>query len=185
MALSGPAAALLGGGLDLAGGLFSNAKNIDLSREQMRFQERMASTQYQRAAQDLEKAGLNRILALGSPAAAPAGARPNITNPSAGLASSAKNLGLLQAQQKLLDEQAGQAKALKEKTIQEHDNLEQTEVTLRANAEMDQMRAKIARENPTLFMLQQFSSPTAAGASTAKSLMDLIMKNITRFSIKK
>lgn len=49
------------------------SKNKWMAREQMRFQERMASTQYQRAAKDLEAAGLNRVLALGSPAAAPAG----------------------------------------------------------------------------------------------------------------
>lgn len=41
---------------------------------QMGFQERMASTQLTRAAADAENAGLNRILALGSPASAPAGA---------------------------------------------------------------------------------------------------------------
>jgi len=100
------AAAIAGGGLSLAGGLFSNKKNIDLSKDQMRFQERMASTQYQRAANDLEKAGLNRILALGSPAASPAGARPNITNPTSEVASSAKNVGLLKAQADLLQAQA-------------------------------------------------------------------------------
>lgn len=105
-------AALIGGGLSLAGGLFSNAKNVDLSREQMAFQREMANTQYQRAARDLEKAGLNRILALGSPAAAPAGARPNIVNPTAGMASSAKDVGLLSDTKTLLRQQTAKEAAL-------------------------------------------------------------------------
>lgn len=47
-----------------------NAKQAQYNRD---FQERMANTAYQRAAKDLDKAGLNRILALGSPAATPGG----------------------------------------------------------------------------------------------------------------
>jgi hypothetical protein len=60
-------------GLDQYNANRAFSKNKWLAREQMRFQERMASTQYQRAARDLEAAGLNRVLALGSPAAAPQG----------------------------------------------------------------------------------------------------------------
>lgn len=58
----------IGGGI--ASGLFGQSS----AREQMRFQEKMANSQYQRAAADLKKAGLNRVLALGNPASAPAGA---------------------------------------------------------------------------------------------------------------
>lgn len=58
----------------IAGSLASGLFNRSSAKDQMKFQERMASTQYQRAAKDLEAAGLNRVLALGSPAAAPGGA---------------------------------------------------------------------------------------------------------------
>lgn len=80
-----------GGGLgalgSVAGGLIgssgqanANKENIRLAREQMRFQERMSNTAYQRAATDMEAAGLNRILALGSPASTPGGALATMGN---------------------------------------------------------------------------------------------------------
>lgn len=68
----------LGGIASAFGQNRANKRNVALAREQMRFQERMSNTQYQRAAKDLEAAGLNRILALGKPASSPGGASATV-----------------------------------------------------------------------------------------------------------
>lgn len=71
-------AMLIGGGLSFLGGERRNRAQIASAREQMAFQREMADTGYQRAAADLEKAGLNRILALGNAAPSPGGAQAQI-----------------------------------------------------------------------------------------------------------
>lgn len=74
---------------DLLGGMLGARENRKTSQRQMEFQERMRDTQYQAAAKDLEAAGLNRVLALGSPAASPSGAgfsAPTVSPGSSGVA---------------------------------------------------------------------------------------------------
>jgi hypothetical protein len=73
MSLLGAIGSVAAGYLGYKGQKDANQKNLQIAREQMAFQERMSNTAYQRAALDMEKAGLNRILALGSPASTPGG----------------------------------------------------------------------------------------------------------------
>ena len=107
--------ALIGAGSSLLGGVLSGKQSQKQAREQMAFQEAMSNTAYQRAAKDLEAAGLNRILALGSPATTPAGAMGSVPDygslmsgglsAGANVAQTAKQLDVMEGQlQKLLAE---------------------------------------------------------------------------------
>lgn len=99
---------VLGGGIT---GWFNSAE----AARNRRFQEAMSRTAYQRAAQDLEKAGLNRVLALGSPASTPAGATASMSpiDPVASgiaAASARQSIKQSQAEEALKREQAELAK---------------------------------------------------------------------------
>ena len=79
---------IVGGLISKSGQSSANRANLKIAREQMKFQERMSNTAHQRSTEDLKKAGLNRILALGSPASSPAGAQATMQNENAQLGQS-------------------------------------------------------------------------------------------------
>jgi hypothetical protein len=70
----------------------ANDTNINLSREQMAFQERMSNTSYQRAVGDMKAAGLNPMLAYSQGgASSPVGSMPQVQNAiGAGVSSAAQ-----------------------------------------------------------------------------------------------
>lgn len=68
-------------GLDFLGGERANSANSALASRQMSFQERMSNTSYQRAVEDMRKAGINPMLAyMQGGASTPAGATATNVN---------------------------------------------------------------------------------------------------------
>lgn len=136
---------IIGGVLGFGGQREANKRNLQIAREQMAFQERMSSTAYQRAAKDLEAAGLNRILALGSPATTPSGALATMQNPLAGAAGTLSKASATARERQLQDQQMRnmieteqQISSQTYKTQQDERTSEATEDRLRA--EIDNIR---------------------------------------------
>lgn len=100
--------ALISGTLSMIGGGMSNAANMDMVKQQEKFQERMSNTAYQRATADMKMAGLNPMLAyMQGSATSPSGAIAKIDDIISPAVSSA--MGAMRVKQELKNMKATEA----------------------------------------------------------------------------
>ena len=110
--------AAIGAGASLLGDVHSAKQSAKQARLNREFQERMSSTAYQRAADDLEAAGLNRVLALGSPASTPGGAMGQVPSMGSAIAHGAQaGYGLASTAQDIKQSEAQIKKILSESKL--------------------------------------------------------------------
>ena len=114
---------ILGSVLGFIGNERTNSANRRMANAQMRFQERMSNTAYQRGVKDLRKAGLNPILAAtkGMGATTPGGATAQMTNSAQAAADMARQfaeLDLIKQQTKKTHKEARNLDYYKEQIIE-------------------------------------------------------------------
>lgn len=172
--LGGAAGSIIGGLFGRSGQSDANRTNLRIARENREFQREMSSTAYQRATKDLEAAGLNRILALGSPASTPAGNVATMQNEnqilSEGLREgSSKAIAAITAKQQLHN-----MRAQERLTRQQQAQTLETQLRTAEEAKARELENRLLQQKIDVYEKHPWlmESETLLGGSTASTLFN-------------
>lgn len=166
--LGGVAAGVAG---DLAGVALSGRYNAKEAKKNREFQAYMSNTAYQRAAVDLENAGLNRVLALGSPSSSPSGATASIQAPKLG----STGIAAATAKQSIAQSRATEAAQIADAQLKR----EQTRLTAANASQAEVVKSLYDKYGPDLIGALPdsgsfMSSVKDAVGSPAKAIKDAV-----------
>lgn len=143
----GVGTSLLSGILGAQSAKEQNRQAREEAQRNRNFQERLSSTAYQRSADDLQAAGLNRILALGSPASTPSGGQAPVVGELSEGISSAQQTAALFSNIKQQSAQARQLNAQAQMTsAQEVHERKKTELTVTETVNRKQIGENLKAE---------------------------------------
>lgn len=145
-----------------------NTANKNLSKRQMRFQERMSSTAHQRQVKDLKAAGLNPILSAQTGASSPAGSMATMQNTEAQTPQAIAAAASTAIQSKRLEQDLKNLKA-QEKQINQQTQKTKTETTIMKAQEPEaRLRNKVGQ------YAEQLASSAKGIRKPDKSIVNLV-----------
>lgn len=163
---AGAGTGILGGLMSSSGASSARRFNAKEAQKQRDWQERMSNTAYQRAAKDLEAAGLNRILAFGSPSSTPSGGVASTNNNPGAEAFSA----FMQSKRQAAEIENIEASTAKQKAEEQFTNSKNSTLQLISSVIPD--LAKLYNENKSTFFKKTFKMLQDSARDAGMNLHD-------------